>query len=130
MHDHGFLNEAVVSPKVIVEAMRSTYALLESLAAEEGSGAVALNWIMSGGEYVVASRRGAPMATRVYRGKSDADALIGDDLALRRKVPEMERMYFALVASDFDAALPPTWNGVPMGAFIVADRVSLEVIAS
>ncbi len=130
MHDQGSLGEAVVEPQVIVEAMRSTYTLLESLVAEEGAGVVGLNWIMSGGEYVVASRRGAAMATRVYRGKSDADALIGDDLALRRKVPEMERMYFALVASDFDAEPPPTWNSVALGTFVVAERTSLEVIAS
>ena len=129
MHDQGALNDDAVEPRAIIEAMRSTYSLLESLVAEEGSGVVGLNWIMSGGEYVVGARRGASMATRVYRGKSDADALIGDDLALRRKVPEMERMYFALVASDFDTDPPSTWSPVGLGSFVVAQRSSLEVIA-
>jgi glutamine amidotransferase len=130
MHDQASLSEAIVEPQAIVEAMRSTHTLLQSLAAEEGSGVVGLNWMMSGGEYVVASRRGASMATRVYRGKADADALLGDDLALRRKVPETERMYFALVASDFDVEPPPTWKRVDLGTYVVAERTSLEVIAS
>ncbi len=130
MHDQGAFDGATVEPPAIIEAMRSTYSLLESLVAEEGSGVVGLNWIVSGGEYVVGARRGASMATRIYRGKSDADTLIGDDLSLRRKVPEMERMYFAMVASDFDSEPPPTWSVIGLGAFVVATRTSLEVIAS
>ena len=71
------------------------------------------------------------MGFRVFAGKGDAEVLIGDDLNLRRKTPELEQMHFVLLASDFDddgllAASSPTgqsrWKVVPDRAIVILAR--------
>lgn len=71
------------------------------------------------------------MAYRVYAGAHDAEALLGDDAALRRKVPELDRVHFVLLASDFDeewsfaASSPlaePRWKSVPERAILTLHR--------
>ncbi len=63
------------------------------------------------------------MRLRVLSGKSDADLVIGDDPQLRRKIPELSRMHFALAASDFDDT-PPNgrWKAVPECAMVTMSR--------
>ena len=45
------------------------------------------------------------MCLRVFSGKADGDAILGDDPQLRRKVPELGRMHFTIAASDFDGVV-------------------------
>lgn len=99
LHDGGKL-EQVPAPRAC-EALRSTYSLINSIGTEVGAPPVALNVIVSNGEYLVGASRAAPMAYRVLAGKADAEALIGDDLHLRRKIPELSQVHFSLLASDF-----------------------------
>ena len=63
------------------------------------------------------------MRLRVYSGRTDADAIIGDDPQLRRKIPEIARMHFAIAASDFDDT-PPNgrWKPVQEGAIVTLSR--------
>jgi hypothetical protein len=71
------------------------------------------------------------MGYRVFAGKGDAEALIDDDLNLRRKTPELEQMHFTLLGGDFDedsalAASSPTaqsrWKVVPDRAIVTLER--------
>jgi hypothetical protein len=71
------------------------------------------------------------MGYRVFAGKNDAELLIGDDLNLRRKTPELSQMHFVLLAGDFDedwslAASTPTaqsrWKVIPDRAIVTLER--------
>ena len=64
-----------------------------------------------------------PMALRVFNSKADAEAIIGDDAQLRRKIPELSRMHFTLVASDFEDGAPNgRWRAVPDRAIVTLSR--------
>lgn len=99
LHDGGKIAQAPIARAC--EALRSTYALVDSVGTEVGAGPVALNIIVANGEYLVGANRGSPMAYKVISGKADAEALIGDDLHLRRKIPELSQVHFSILASDF-----------------------------
>jgi hypothetical protein len=76
--------------------------------------------MVSNGDKIVALHRSrAPMSVRSFGGKADADAIIGDDPQLRRKVPELGRVHFTLAVSDFEGAVPNgRWKPVADGAIL------------
>ena len=87
--------------------------------------------VASNGETVFSLHRGAQMAYRTFSGKGDAEMLIGDDVALRRRTPEIGQMHFTLLAADFDddwsiAASEPAaqsrWKVVPDRAIVTLER--------
>jgi predicted glutamine amidotransferase len=131
LHDAGRLNDAITAPPKVRDALRSCVAVVDGMAAEVGGAPAAVNVIVSDGEHLFAMHRGAEMGYRVFAGKTDADALIGEDLGLRRKTPELAQMHFTLLASDFDdewsiaasspAALSP-WQVVPERAIVTLER--------
>jgi predicted glutamine amidotransferase len=131
LHDAGRLNDAITASPKVRDALRSCVAVVDGMAAEVGGAPAAVNVIVSDGEHLFAMHRGAEMGYRVFAGKTDADALIGDDLGLRRKTPELAQMHFTLLASDFDdewsiaastpAALSP-WKVVPERAIVTLER--------
>jgi predicted glutamine amidotransferase len=131
LHDAGRLNDAITAPAKVRDALRSCVAVVDGMAAEVGGAPAAVNVVVSDGEHLFAMHRGAEMGYRVFAGKTDADALIGDDLGLRRKTPELAQMHFTLLASDFDdewsiaasspAALSP-WKVVPERAIVTLER--------
>jgi predicted glutamine amidotransferase len=126
LHDAGRLNSSVVEPSLIRDALRSSLSLLDGMTAEVGGETVQLNAMVSNGDQLVAVHRSpTPMVVRELSGKSDADALIGDDAPLRRKIPEAARMHFTVAASDFDEA-PPNgrWRVVPDSAIVSMSRDS------
>jgi predicted glutamine amidotransferase len=131
IHDAGRLTEATMSPNHVRDALRSSLSVVDGMAAEVGGDRCAINILASDGERIYALAGGAPMATRVYAGKADADALIGEDLGLRRKTPELDQMHFTLIAGDFDDASflrpePPAasspWKSIPERAIVTAER--------
>jgi glutamine amidotransferase len=124
LHDAGRLNEGQVEPSLVREALRSTLAVTDGMTAEVGAEAAKLNMMVSSGDQLVAVHRSdAVMRLRVLSGKADADVVIGDDPQLRRKIPELSRMHFALAASDFDDT-PPNgrWKAVPECAIVTMSR--------
>jgi glutamine amidotransferase len=124
LHDAGRLNDGLVEPPLVREALRSSLAVVDGMTAEVGLEAARLNLMVSNGDQLVALHRSdAPMRLRVLSGKSDADTVIGDDPQLRRKIPELARMHFSLAASDFDDA-PPNgrWKAVPDRAIVTMSR--------
>jgi len=102
LHDSGRIHDLVVEAAVVQDALRSTVAVIDGMTAEIGGEPAAVNMLVTNGDYVVGVHRAATMAIRQFAGKNDADALIGDDLQLRRRAPELAQMRFALLASDFD----------------------------
>jgi glutamine amidotransferase len=124
LHDGGRLNDGLVEASLVREALRSTLAVVDGMTSEVGTGAASLNMMVSDGDQLLAVHRSdAPMRLRVLSGKGDADAVIGEDPQLRRKIPELARMHFTLVASDFDEA-PPNgrWKVVPECAIVSMTR--------
>jgi glutamine amidotransferase len=106
LHDSGRLNDLVVEPNVVREALRSSLAVVDGMTAEVGGEPSSVNVLVTNGDSIVGLHRGRAMSYRLFAGKSDAEQVIGDDLQLRRKTPELAQMHFALVASDFDADAP------------------------
>jgi predicted glutamine amidotransferase len=124
LHDAGRLNDGLVEPSLVREALRSTLTVVDATAAEVGAEAAKLNLMVSSGDQLFAVHRSdAPMRVRVLAGKGDADGIIGDDPQLRRKIPELSRMHFTLVASDFDDTPPNSrWKAVPDCAIVTMSR--------
>ena len=131
LHDAGRLNEHVVEPSHVRDALRSSVAVVDGMAAEVGGAPSAVNVMASDGEQVYALCLGGQMGYRTFSGKSDAEALIGDDLALKRRTPELAQMFFALLASDFDDDFSLTssgvgahsrWKVVPSRAIVTLER--------
>jgi predicted glutamine amidotransferase len=124
LHDAGRLNDGRVEGPLLCEALRSSLAVADGMSAEVGGTAAQLNLVVSNGDQIVALHRSdSAMRLRELSGKSDADAVIGEDPQLRRKIPELARMHFTLVASDFDEA-PPNgrWKAVPDCAIVTMSR--------
>lgn len=130
LHDAGRLNDTLIDPANVRDALRSSVAVVDGMAAEVGGESASINMMASDGETVFALHRGSQMAYRTFSGKSDAEMLIGDDLALRRKTPEIGQMHFTLLAGDFDEEWSVA-SSSPAGLSrwkVVADRaiVTLE----
>ena len=106
LHDAGRLNDLVIEPAVVRDALRSSLAVVDGMQAEVGGQPGAINLAVTNGEYLVAAHRAQKMAYRVLAGRSDAEMIIGDDTILRRKTPELSQMHFVLLASDFDEDPP------------------------
>jgi glutamine amidotransferase len=124
LHDAGRLNDGLVEPSLVREALRSSLAVVDGMTAEVGVEAARLNLMVSNGDQLIAVHRSdAPMRLRVLSGKADADLVIGEDPQLRRKIPELSRMHFSLAASDFEDA-PPNgrWKAVPDCAIVTMSR--------
>jgi glutamine amidotransferase len=124
LHDSGRLNDGLVEASLIREALRSSLAVVDGMTAEVGVEAARLNLMVSNGDQLIAVHRSdASMRMRVLSGKTDADMVIGEDPQLRRKIPELSRMHFALAASDFDDT-PPNgrWRVVPECAIVTMSR--------
>ncbi|CAN5718168.1 class II glutamine amidotransferase [soil metagenome] len=131
LHDAGRLNDGISDPSHVRDALRSCVAVVDGMAAEVGGPASQINVLVSNGENIFALHRGAQMGYRLFSGKGDADALIDEDLNLRRKTPELEQMHFVLLASDFDddwslASSNPgaqsRWKVVPERAIVTLER--------
>jgi predicted glutamine amidotransferase len=123
LHDAGRLNEAVVADKVVREALRSCLAVVDGMAAEVGGAPSKLNLLVTNGDGMVAVHKGDRMCFRVFSGRNDADMIIGDDVHLRRKAPELANMHFTLLASDFDVELPPQrWKSVADNTVVTMTR--------
>ena len=125
LHDAGHLNQGVDDPPMVREALRATIAVIDGMTAEVGGDPAPLNLVVTNGEFVVAVHRSTEdraMRYRTYAGRGDAEHLIGDDLALKRKIPEVAGMHFALLASDFDEPPSTRWKPIAERAIVTLTR--------
>ena len=115
----------VIEPQVVRDALRSSLAVVDGMTAEVGGAPGSINLMVTNGEYLVAAHRAAKMAKyRVFAGKSDAEMIIGEDVTLRRKTPELAQMHVVLLASDFDEELPTRWKAIPVSTITTLARGS------
>lgn len=135
LHDAGRLNDLIVPPSAAVDALRAALAQVDAIGSEVGAAPAACNVLVSDGDSIIAIHGAATMGIRALVGKSDAEAVIGDDQQLRRRTPEIGQMNFQIVASDFDDAssksldapgptsgVPPRWNAVADRAIVTLTR--------
>jgi predicted glutamine amidotransferase len=125
LHDAGRLNQGVDDPPMVRDALRSTITVIDGMTAEVGGEPAQLNLLVTNGEFVVAvhrAREDREMRYRTYSGRGDADLLIGDDLALKRKIPEVAGMHFVLLASDFDDPPSARWKPIAQHAIVTLSR--------
>ncbi len=126
LHDAGELDHAAVAPNAVTAAMRATLAVVEGMAAEADAEPRRINLIVTDGETLVAVRKNDADNGRMYlrelTGKVDADMVIGDDVQLRRRAPELARMRFTLVASDLDEEPRGRWRALPPSTIVTATR--------
>jgi len=124
LHDADSLNDGADEPELVRESLRSSLSMVDGVTNEVGAKAAMLNVMVSNGSQIVAVHRSTgPMALRVFSSKADAEAIIGDDPQLRRKIPELSRTHFTLVASDFEDGAPNgRWRSVPERAIVTLSR--------
>jgi predicted glutamine amidotransferase len=127
LHDRGLLSEAQVEPAAVSSALRGCLALVDSMVAEVGEAPTATNIMISDGEFIFALHRGKRMAHCTFQGRADADALIGDDLQLRRRTPDASGLHVVLLASDFDdeskvTAVGSRWKALSEHAIVTLSR--------
>jgi predicted glutamine amidotransferase len=125
LHDAGRLNQGVDDPPMVRDALRSTIAVIDGMTAEVGGEPAPLNLVVTNGEFVVAVHRATEdrdMRYRTYSGRGDAELLIGDDLALKRKIPEVAGLHFVLLASDFDEPPSARWKPIAQHAIVTLTR--------
>jgi glutamine amidotransferase len=123
LHDQGRLQGPAVDGAVVAEALRSTLAVVDGMAAEVGAGPCEVNVMVTDGEFVVGMHRRERMAYRVFSGRQDADLVLGDDHELRRRTPELAQMHFVVLAADLDVReLPPRWKPVQDRAIVTVIR--------
>jgi predicted glutamine amidotransferase len=122
LHDAGRLNDGVVEEKVVREALRSSLAVVDGMAAEVGGGPGQVNLLIANGDELIAVHKADKMCYRVFSGRNDADMIIGDDAQLRRRAPELANMHFTLIASDLGKELPPRWKQVAPDSIVTMTR--------
>ncbi len=131
LHDAGRLNDGLSDPAHVRDALSSCVAVVDGMADEVGGPSSKVNVVVSNGEHMFAIHRGMQMGYRILEGRADAENILGDDLALRRKTPELDQMHFVVLASDFDdewsiAASSPTgqsrWTVVPDRSVVTLAR--------
>lgn len=103
LHDIGKLQGAA-TPEDVAEALRSSLAVIDGMSAEVGGEPAPINVLVGNGEHMVAMCRRSEVAYRIFAGRDDAETLLGDDQALRRRTPDLERLHAVVLASDFDDA--------------------------
>lgn len=129
LHDAGRLNDDVVGEDLVRDALRSTLAVVDGMSAEVGAGPAEVNVLIGNGDAMVAVHRRAKMAYRLLQGRDDAEMILGDDAPLRRKTPELDRLHFVLLASDFDDdESPPRWRAVENRAIVTVTRGHAPVV--
>jgi predicted glutamine amidotransferase len=132
LHDAGKLDHEAVDAASIASATRHTFAVIDGMAAEVGAEPGKVNVVLTNGETLVAVHKNDTDASRMYVrelvGKVDAEMVVGDDAQLRRKVPELLRMHFTVVASDLDEPARGRWKPMTPGSLVIATRAGAPVV--
>lgn len=123
LHDAGKLQGAATAEDV-AEGLRASLAVIDGMSAEVGGSSAPVNVLIGNGDLFVAACRRSEFAYRVYSGRDDAEALLGEDHALRRRTPDLERLHAVLLASDFDSGVVPggRWKRVEKHAMVTLRR--------
>ena len=127
LHDAGKLRGQTTAT-VVTEALRGTRALLDRLSREEGAeDAGSMGLLVSNGEMIAGITRGAGMAYRPIRGENDIEALFPEDGLRRRRLPDMARVRFTIIASGVTEP-GPGWTKMPERSTVVLGRLDEPVV--
>jgi glutamine amidotransferase len=127
LHDAGQLR-GPTPPTAVTEALRGTCALLDRLAREEGAeDAGAMGLLVSNGEFIAGLSRNANMAFRPVRGENDIEALLPEDGLRRRRLPDMARVRFTVIATGLSEPRPG-WTKMPERSTVVLGRLDEPVV--
>lgn len=110
LHDAGRLDSLVVPAEECCAALDSSLALLDRMGADEGLPASQLNILVANHDYLVAARRGRPMAYRFLAGRADFEPLYDERGPEKLLMPDLEPCRLAVVASNFDGDIPMGWT--------------------
>ncbi|MFP6684524.1 MAG: class II glutamine amidotransferase [Polyangiaceae bacterium] len=125
LHDASKLDFAGSAARDVFPAIKSTFGLLDRIGKEAKHSASRLNIILGTPEYLVAARRGAPMAYRVFKGRDDFAAMFDDDEPSALRMHDLDPCRLAVVASDFDDdVIPEGFTEVTDGTVIAFDRTA------
>ena len=129
LHDVGKLDRPNVPVPDVFSALKSSLGLLDRICKGANTEGAQLNILLATPEYLVAARRGAPMAYRRLQGRDDFEPLFGDTGAGKLRMPDLEPCRLASVASDFIGdEIPPDWTEVPLGAMVAFNRTDEPTI--
>ena len=127
LHDAGKLRGPTPAAAV-TDALRGTRALLDRLAREEGAeDAGVMGLLVSNGELLAGITRGADMAYRPVSGENDIEALLPEDGLRRRRLPDMARVRFTIVASGLSEPRYG-WTKMPERSTVVLGRLDEPVV--
>lgn len=127
LHDAGQLR-GPTPPTAVTEALRGTCALLDRLAHEEGADdAGVMGLLVSNGELIAGLSRNADMAFRPVRGENDIEALLPEDGLRRRRLPDMARVRFTIIATGLSEPRPG-WTKMPQRSTVVLGRLDEPVV--
>src|SRR5262249_3401330 len=105
----------------VVAALRSSIALVDRLSEEEGFGKNTGDILVTNGERMIAVHRTGTMAFRVWSGRYDIEALLGEDGLRKARIPSIDSSHFTLIASELDAK-GPGWSDVPERSVVTLSR--------
>lgn len=127
LYDAGKLRGPTTAT-VVTEALRGTRALLDRLSREEGAeDAGVMGLLVSNGEMIACITRGADMAYRHVRGENDIEALFPEDGLRRRRLPDMARVRFTIIASGVKET-GAGWTKLPERSTVVLGRLDEPVV--
>lgn len=125
LHDASKLDFASSPARDVFPAIKSTFGLLDRIGKEAQQSASRLNIILGTPEYLVAARRGAPMAYRIFKGRDDFAPMFDDDEPSALRMHDLDPCRLAVVASDFDAdVIPEGFTEITEGTVIAFDRTA------
>ncbi|MBI4702363.1 MAG: class II glutamine amidotransferase [Deltaproteobacteria bacterium] len=122
LHEAGELDRPPGAPETCAGALRSALVRLERICAEVGADACKLNVLVATPEYLCALRGASPMALRMLAGRADFEPLFAEHGPGQHRLPDLEPCRLCLVASDFDAGVPPGWSEVGPDEIVVFTR--------
>lgn len=108
LHDGGQLDNPDVDPKIVLNALRSTFALIDRLVSEIGAPEATLGCVLTNGRQMIAARRGAPMQWVERELSSDARGAASS-------------FRYVMVETNGPEA-PPDWRTLENGSALVIGR--------
>jgi len=129
LHDAGKLR-GPTDPAVMTEALRGTCTLLDRLAMEEGADdAGVMGILVCDGEHIAGLNRNAHLAFRLVHGENDIDALLPEDALRNRRLVDMARVRFTIIASGLTEPRVG-WSLLPTPCTITTSRLDEPMVES
>ena len=128
LHDAGKLGDAEVPTAAVTTALRSSLALVDRLSQEEGVDPSPLNLIVTSGDALIAVHARGKMHTRTFRGREDLDEILGDDAALRARLPDFATTVATVLVAETTQPVP-RFTEVPNRSIVIVPRGADPIVS-